>query len=291
VEKTSGIDRYVIAAIWGVESNYGRPTDVRPVIRSTATLACVGRRQGYFREEFVAALEILQHGDIASERFTGNWAGAFGGTQFMPTTYKRFAVDFDNDGKRDIISSVPDLLASTGKALKAFGWTTGQPWGYEVSLPQNFNYFLANGPRRTVARWGDIAVTLADGKPLPQEKYVAAVFLPAGADGPAFLVTNNFGALLSYNSAEAYALAVALLSDRLRGGGPLVHAWPRDAKTLSATERYELQDRLLRRGLLNRAANGRLDPATRFAVQRFQSSAGLTPDGFATVTVLDRLRM
>jgi lytic murein transglycosylase len=291
VEKATGVDRNVIAAIWGVETNYGKATESRPVIRSTATLACVGRRQGYFREEFVTALQILQQGDIAPDRFNGNWAGAFGGTQFMPTTYKRFAVDFENHGKRDIINSVPDSLASTAKALKAFGWVAGQPWGYEVSLPQNFNYFLANGPRRSLARWSEIAVTLADGKPLPQDTSVTAVLLPAGADGAAFLTLGNFRALLTYNPAESYAIAVGLLSDRLRGGGPLVHAWPRDGRMLTAAERFELQDLLLRRGLLSRAPNGRLDQATRHAVAKFQSSNGMTPDGFATAAVLDRLRM
>jgi membrane-bound lytic murein transglycosylase B len=291
VEKASGVDRYVIAAIWGVETNFGKSSETRPVIRSTATLACVGRRQGYFREEFVTALEILQQGDIAPERFNGNWVGAFGGTQFMPTTYKRFAVDFDHDGKRNIVDSVPDMLASTAKALKAFGWRAGQAWGYEITLPQNFNYFLANGPSRTVERWGASGVTLADGRPLPQDKHVAAVLLPAGADGPAFLVLGNFQALLNYNPAESYALTVAALSDRLRGGGPFVHAWPRDARMLTAAERFELQDLLLRRGLLFRAPSGRLDQATRYAVQKFQSSNGMTPDGFATAAVLERLRM
>ncbi len=291
VEKATGVDRSVIAAIWGVETNYGKARDTRPVIRSTATLACIGRRQGYFREEFVTALEILQQGDIAPERFNGNWVGAFGGTQFMPTTYKRFAVDFDNDGKRNIVDSVADMLGSTAKALKAFGWSTGQAWGYEIALPQNFNYFLASGPARTVGRWGGIGVTLVDGKPLPQDKSIAAVLLPAGAEGPAFLALGNYQVLLNYNPAEPYALAVAALSDRLRGGGPFVHTWPHDARMLTAAERFELQDLLLRRGLLFRAPSGRFDQATRYAVQKFQSSNGMTPDGFATATVLERLRM
>jgi membrane-bound lytic murein transglycosylase B len=292
VEKAYGVDRYVIAAIWGVETNFGKQVDSRPVLRSTATLACVGRRQGYYREEFVSALGILNGGDVTSDGFKGNWAGAFGGTQFMPTAFRQFAIDFDKDGKRDVYGSVPDLIASTANYLRYNGWYPNRPWGYEVRLPENFNYLLSNGPRRSIRRWSEVGVTLVDGTPLPEDGPTSYVILPAGADGPAFLVFNNFNVLLTYNPAEAYALVVGYLSDRLRGQGPLVKQWPRGESALTTAERLELQQRLQQRGLFTvRAPNGMIDRATRAAIQKFQVAVGLTPDGFATAAVLDRLRM
>ena len=154
VERSYGVDRYVIAAIWGVETNYGTLGGDRPVIRSTATLACIGRRQNYFREEFLSALEILQRGDVKPDRLVGSWAGAFGPTQFMPTTFKRYAVDFDRDGRRDVVDSVPDVIASTANNLKKDGWVSGQTWGYEVVVPANFNFLLADRKRSmTIRDW------------------------------------------------------------------------------------------------------------------------------------------
>ena len=167
-ERAYGVDRYIIAAIWGVESNYGTLGGDRPVLRSTATLACVGRRRDYFREEFLSALEILQRGDIAPDRLVGSWAGAFGPTQFMPTTFKRYAVDFDGDGRRDVIDSVPDVIASTANNLKTDGWVSGQTWGYEVTLPQNFDYLLADRSRQmTVREWQNLGVRRAGGQAVP----------------------------------------------------------------------------------------------------------------------------
>ena len=292
VEKAYGVDRNIIAAIWGAETNYGQTKDDRSVVRSTATLACVGRRQGYYREEFVTVLEILQHGDIAVDRLTGNWAGAFGGTQFMPTSFRRFAVDFDKDGKRDLIGSLPDLLASTANFLKFSGWTSERPWSFEVRLPENFNYLLSNGPRRSIRTWGNLGVTLADGKPLPQDTDIAYLILPAGAAGPAFLALTNYSVLLSYNPAESYAVTVASLADRLRGQGPLLKSWPRNERMLTVVERLELQGRLQQRGFsVGKEPTGRIDPPTRRAIQKFQVVSGLAPDGFASAAVLDRLRM
>src|SRR6188768_3048086 len=184
VERTYGVDRFTIAAIWGVETNYGTLGGERPVLRSTATLACIGRRQDYFREEFLSTLEILQHGDVRPEHLVGSWAGAFGPTQFMPTAFKRYAVDFDRDGRRDVVDSMPDLIASTANNLKKDGWVAGQTWGYEATLPPGFNYLLADQSRRlTVREWEQHGVRRIGGKPFPRPEDAAYLLVPAGARG------------------------------------------------------------------------------------------------------------
>lgn len=291
VERTYGVDKSIIAAIWGVESNYGTLGGDRPVLRSTATLACVGRRQDYFRGEFLAALEILQRGDIPPDRFIGSWAGAFGPTQFMPTSFLRYAVDFDGDGHRDVVDSVPDVVASTANNLKTDGWVRGQTWGYEVVLPRGFDYLLASSARQmTVRQWQSLGVRRADGKMLSRPADRAGLLLPAGARGPAFLTLGNFNVIMKYNPAEAYALAIGLLADRMRGGAPLVASWPRDERVLTVDERYELQQLLAQRGFRIGAPDGLIGPQTRFAIRDFQTSIGAIPDGFASSEVLDRLR-
>jgi lytic murein transglycosylase len=291
VERTYGVDRFIIAAIWGVESNYGTLGGDRPVIRSTATLACVGRRRDYFKEEFLSTLEILQRGDIAPDRLVGSWAGAFGPTQFMPTSFKRFAVDFDGDGRRDVVDSVPDVLASTANNLKTDGWATGETWGYEVALPQGFDYLLADRSRQmTLGQWEGLGVRRANGKAFPHSDQRAYLLLPAGARGPAFLMLRNFSVIMKYNPAEAYALANGYLADRLRGSPPFVHDWPRDERVLTLEERSELQQRLAQRGFDVGTPDGLLGPRTRLAIRNFQASVGQIPDGFASSSVLDRLR-
>src|ERR1700726_3166221 len=290
-ERAYGVDRTIIAAIWGVESNYGTLGGDRPVLRSTATLACVGRRRDYFREEFLSALDILQRGDIAPDRLVGSWAGAFGPTQFMPTTFKRYAVDFDGDGRRDVIDSVPDVIASTANNLKTDGWVSGQTWGYEVTLPQNFDYLLADRAKQlTVREWQNLGVRRAGNKPFPHGDDRAFLLIPAGARGPAFLMLPNFRVIMKYNPAEAYALAIGYLADRLRGGAPFVQDWPRDERVLTRDERYELQQQPPRHGFDIGTPDGLLGPATRLAIRNFQASVGLVPDGFASSSVLDRLR-
>jgi lytic murein transglycosylase len=291
VERTYGVDRFIIAAIWGVESNYGTMGGERSVVRSTATLACVGRRRDYFREEFLSALEILQRGDIEPDHLIGSWAGAFGPTQFMPTSFKRYAVDFDGDGRRDVVDSIPDVIASTANNLKIDGWVRGQSWGYEVVLPQNFDYLLADRSRQiTVRQWESLGVRRAAGKPFPRLDERAYLLVPAGARGPSFLMLQNFRVIMKYNPAEAYALAIGYLADRLRGGGPLVQDWPREERVLTLDERYELQQLLARRGFEIGEPDGRLGPQTRIAIRNFQVSVGQIPDGFASSGVLDRLR-
>src|SRR6266705_4691483 len=190
----------------------------RNVLNSTATLACIGRRQGYFRDEFLAALEILNRGDISPDRLKGSWAGAFGPTQFMPTSFKRYAVDFDGDGRRDVVDSVPDVIASTANNLKKDGWVTGQSWGYDVVVPKGCNFLLADRSRvMTVQEWERLGIRRAGGKAFPRAQDRAYLLVPAGAQGPGFLMLQNFRVVMKDNRAEAYALAIGHLADRLRG--------------------------------------------------------------------------
>jgi membrane-bound lytic murein transglycosylase B len=292
MEKAYGVDRHIVTAIWGIESNFGTSGGERSVVRSTATLACVGRRQAYFRDEFLAALEILDRGDIDPDKLKGSWAGAFGPTQFMPTSFKRYAVDFDGDGRRDVVDSVPDLVGSTANNLKLDGWAPGQTWGYEVALPQGLDYLLADGAKTMpVKEWEKLGVARINGKGFPRPSDRATLFLPAGATGPAFLMLNNFRVLTKYNPAEAYALAIGHLADRLRGDPPIVTAWPRQERMLSSTERYEMQQHLVRLGFdIGGEPNGRINAKSRSAIRNFQAAQGLVPDGFATVGMLDLLR-
>jgi membrane-bound lytic murein transglycosylase B len=291
VEKQYGVDRNIITAIWGVESNYGTLGGDRPVLRSTATLACVGRRQSYFRDEFLSALEILHRGDLKPEQLVGSWAGAFGPTQFMPTSFKRYAVDGDGDGRRDVVGNAADLIASTANNLKKDGWVPGETWGYEVVVPKGFNYMMADRKRQlTVAEWEHHGIKRAGGKPFPHPQEKAYLLVPAGNAGPGFLMLHNFSVIMKYNPAEAYALAIGHLGDRLRGGEPFVQPWPRQEPVLSRDERRELQELLNRRGFDTGEPNGRLGAKARAAVRDFQASIGLVPDGFASATILARLR-
>jgi lytic murein transglycosylase len=291
VERAYGVDRYIIAAIWGVETNYGTLGGDRPVIRSTATLACIGRRQNYFREEFLSALEILQRGDVKPDRLVGSWAGAFGPTQFMPTAFKRFAIDFDRDGRRDVVDSIPDVIASTANNLKKDGWITGQTWGYEVVVPATFNFLLADRARSMPIRdWERYGLTRPGNKPFPRPDERAFLLIPAGVQGPGFLMLENFRAIMRYNPAEAYALAIGHLADRLRGAPPFAQNWPRYERVLSHGERLELQQLLERHGYDVGEPDGYLGARTRSAIRDFQTRLGRVPDGFASAGILDQLR-
>jgi lytic murein transglycosylase len=291
VEKAYGVDRYTITAIWGVESNYGTLGGDRSVLRSTATLACVGRRQAYFRDEFLSALEILHRGDLRPEQLKGSWAGAFGPTQFMPTAFNRYAVDFDGDGRRDVVDSAADLIASTANNLKKDGWVPGETWGYEVVVPKGFNYLLADRSKRlTLAEWQAHGIRRAGNRSFPHPHQKAYLLVPAGHQGPSFLMLHNFRVIMKYNPAEAYALAIGHLADRLRGGAAFVQAWPRSEPVLSREERFELQERLVQRGFDPGRPSGRLGPKSRAAIRDYQASIGLVPDGFASAAILGRLR-
>jgi membrane-bound lytic murein transglycosylase B len=291
VEKAYGVDRHFIAAIWGVESNYGTQIGERSVIRSTATLACIGRRQDYFREEFLSALEILARGDVKAEHLKGSWAGAFGPTQFMPTAFKKYAVDFDRDGRRDVVDSVPDILASTANNLKRDGWVTGETWGYEVVVPATFNFLLADHSRpMSIREWEKQGIRRPSGQPFPRPNDTAFLLVPAGVQGPGFLMLTNFRAIMKYNPAEAYALAIGHLADRLRGGAPFSQDWPRYERVLSRLERLELQQLLARHGYDVGEPDGQLGLRTRAAIRDFQAKNGRIPDGFASAGILDQLR-
>lgn len=295
IEAATGVDRHVLVAIWGIESGYGSVlTDfrkVRPVLRSLATLACAGGpRVGTWTEELVAALRILDLDRTTPERLTGSWAGAMGHTQFMPTTILRHAIDFDGDGRADIWTSVPDALASTAQYLRTLGWRPGEGWGGEVVLPAGFDYRLADETTmRTVAEWRGLGLKPA-GREIGVDTDTARLVLPAGARGPAFLLRPNFQALLGYNAAFSYALAVAHLSDRLRGEPGFVQTWPRGDRPLSADERREIQTALEAKGHPVGGVDGRIGPRSRAAIRAWQAAAGLVPDGYADSTLLDRLR-
>ncbi len=257
MEKAYGVDRYAIASIWGIESNYSTMMGDRSVLNSTATLACIGRRQKYFKDEFLSALEILHRGDLRPEQLRGSWAGAFGPTQFMPTAFKRFAVDADGDGRRDVVDNPADLIASTANNLKKDGWQAGQTWGYEVVVPKNFNYMLADRARAmTIAQWEQLGLRRAGRQAVPESDRQG---LPAGARrhrGPGFLMLQNFRVIMKYNPAEAYALAIGHFADRLRGGAPFVQPWPRQQRVLSRAERLELQQLLAQRGFYRGTPDG-----------------------------------
>ncbi|MFY2764728.1 lytic murein transglycosylase [Arenimonas sp. MALMAid1274] len=282
VARKYGVDPATVVAVWGVESDYGRTFGKKPLLGSLATLSCEGRRQAFFRSELFATLKLIQSGDLQAEGLVGSWAGAFGHTQFMPSTYARIAVDHDGDGRRDLVGSIPDALASTANYLKRSGWRTGQPWGHEVILPEGFDTGVSGRQaRRPLSQWLARGIVRADGQPLPASDTAAALLLPAGPKGPAFLVFKNFDAIYSYNAAESYALAIAHLSDRLRGGGPFAAAWPTDDPGLSRAQRKQLQELLLARGHAIGEADGMIGARSREALKLEQARLGLPADGRA----------
>ena len=295
VEQVYGVPAETVVAVWGVESNYGDISGKYPLLQALGTLSCEGRRQGYFRGEFFATMRILQRGDLTQDQLYGSWAGAFGHTQFMPSTYERLAVDFDGDGRRDLVSSTTDALASTANFLKRAGWQTGMPWGFEVKIPQGVS--IAGESRRnkrSLNSWIAQGVTRTDGTALIQGNLSgstpAGLITPAGANGPAFLVFKNFDAIYSYNAAESYGLAIAHLSDRLRGGTPFLTAWPTDDAGTSRAERREIQQFLIQRGYDIGAVDGLIGDKSRQAIQKEQSRLGLNPTGRAGQQILRAFR-
>ncbi len=290
IEQKFGVPREILIAIWAVESNFGRIQGDMDVLRCMATLAAHGRRRGWAEGQIKAALEILRSGDATRATLRGSWAGAMGQTQFMPTIFLKHAVDEDGDGHRDIWGSMPDVLASTAKFVLANGWRSGESWGQEVRLPEGFAYEQAElTVTKPLSEWARLGVVPVDGGALSGEA-PAAIIVLAGHQGPAFLVRENFRAIMRYNPSTSYALAVALLADRMAGRTGVVGRWPRQEAALSKDERLELQQRLATLGLDPGAADGIVGANTRNAVRRFQSSIGAIPDGFATKALLERLR-
>jgi lytic murein transglycosylase len=287
-EQRFGVSRYVIAAVWGVESDYGRSMGKRPLVQSLATLACFGERSNYFRGELVATLRILSHGDIPADRLVGSWAGAFGQTQFMPSTFLRLAVDLDGNGKRDIVDSVPDALGSTANYLRHSGWRSAMTWGFEVKLPPGYSGPSGRKQKAPMSSWAARGLTRVDGRGLGDGE--AGLLLPAGPQGPAFLVTTNFDAIFAYNAAESYALAIAYLADRLEGASPFATPWPTDDPGLSRAERRELQTLLTKRGYDVGEPDGAIGAKTQDAIADFQRKLGRPADGRASSKVLAALR-
>ena len=292
VQARTGVDPATVVAVWGVESDYGQNFGKRPLLQSLGTLACFGRRQPFFRSEFYEALKIVQRGDVRGEDMKGSWAGAFGHTQFMPSTYNRIAVDFDGDGRKDLVGSIPDALGSTANYLVRSGWRTGQPWGYEVRLPAGFNTAQAGRTsRKPLSQWQAMGVSRIDGGRIDLPPTTpAAVLVPTGINGPAFLVFKNYDAIYSYNAAESYALAISLLSNALRGEPGLVASWPTDDPGLGRDERVELQKLLAARGHDIGNIDGVLGTASREAINKEQARVGMTVDGRAGQKLLKALR-
>ncbi|MCQ2045569.1 membrane-bound lytic murein transglycosylase [Stutzerimonas stutzeri] len=288
IEARYGVDRETLVAVWGLESSFGQIMGDKSVIRSLATLAHEGRRPAFAKSQLIAALEILQHGDVAPQRMRGSWAGAMGQTQFIPTTYNTHAVDFDGDGKRDIWNSSADALASAAHYLQASGWKQGKAWGFEVELPEGFDYALADTEiRKPLAEWRSLGLRNLPGD---QEEASASLLLPAGHRGPAFLIMDNFRAILRYNNSSAYALAIGLLAENFQGKGEVAGSWPRGEQPLSRSERLELQERLVAQGFDPGTPDGIIGANTRKAIRGFQQRLGWPADGHPTQELLGRLR-
>jgi membrane-bound lytic murein transglycosylase B len=291
IEAQYGVEKEVVVAIWGLESAYGTFRGRDGVIGSLASLAYDGRRQAFFEAELLEALSILQAGDTSPAKMTGSWAGAMGHTQFMPSSFQRYAVDFTEDGKRDIWGDDPrDALASTAAYLKHFGWTFGQPWGVEVTLPDGFDYLLADRKvLKTPAEWAATSVLDMSGGTVSNHG-PASILLPGGAEGAAFMIFSNFAVIERYNTADAYVIGVGHLSDRIAGGAPIAHNWPLQDRALTYDERIELQTQLTALGFDTVKIDAKIGPLTINAVRNFQTAQGLLPDGYASLRLLERVR-
>ena len=285
-----GVAPNVIVAIWGIESNYGSNFGDIATIDALATLGFDGRREDWARGQLLAALKILQGGDITRADMVGSWAGAMGQTQFLPSVFLNYAVDADGDGRRDIWGSMPDVMASTANFLARSGWRSDQPWGTEVQLPPGFDPARADTEvRQSSAQWAAEGVRTMSGAPLP-EFAEGAILQPAGARGPAFLVGPNFRAILRYNNSTSYALAVGLLAQRLADGPGVQAPWPRDLQALSRSQLMALQTALNERGFASGTPDGMMGPATREGLRRYQRSVGLPADGYPTLNLLQRVQ-
>ncbi len=291
IEARYGVDRRILLAIWGMESNFGADIGSMKVIRSLATLAYTGRRKDYGRAQLAAAFRVLKTGAISPARFNGSWAGAMGHTQFIPTSYLASAVDWDGDGRRDIWGNHADALASTANYLKQAGWNDAQPWGLEVVLPSGFDRGLIGRKTwKTMAQWGKLGIQPAKGGKLPAPSARGFVMLPQGLDGPAFIVTANFMAIMAYNQSHSYSVAVGHLGDRIMGGAPFQGEWREPVAELGFAERVELQKRLIAKGFETGGTDGRFGARTYEAIIAFQKARGLKVDGFPGRKLLAALR-
>ncbi|MEM9125256.1 MAG: lytic murein transglycosylase [Pseudomonadota bacterium] len=291
IEARYGVEKEVVTAVWGLETSFGTYRGSNRTIQSLATLAFDARRTQFFETQLIAALKIIQDGDVSASNMIGSWAGAMGHTQFMPTSYLDHAVDFDRDGRRDIWSDDPtDALASAAAYLARHGWTKGQPWGVEVHLPSGFDYASAQRDYTLLpSEWAARGVVGHDGRAVADHGQ-AAILLPAGGQGVALMIFENFGVIEKYNGADAYVIGIGHLADRLSGRTPFRAQWPRGDRVLSFTEKKELQTRLTEAGFDTQGIDGRTGPNTTDAVRAYQLAQGLLPDGYASLKLLERLR-
>ena len=290
IEARYGVEPEVVTAVWGMESFYGERRGDVPVVSALATLAYEGRRGGFFESQLVAALKILQNGDVAPSGMTGSWAGAMGHTQFIPTSYLAYAVDFTGDGRRDIWADDPtDALASTAAYLSRSGWRRGQPWGVEVRLPDGFSGPLGRGSTRSASGWAAQGVRDMDGRVVPDHG-PASIIAPMGRSGPAFMVFPNFAVIGRYNNAENYMVGIGHLSDRLAGGPPIRSGFPPDARGMSIADRRELQRRLTARGFDTEGADGVIGQRTTDAIASYQASVGQPVTGEPSLALLASLK-
>jgi lytic murein transglycosylase len=285
VEKQFRVERWVLIALWGMETDYGAAKDRWDVFRSLATLAYVKYRHPYFRNELLVAMRIMQNHHLPRDKMLSSWAGAMGQTQFMPSNFVEYAVDFSGDGKPDIWTNVPDVLGSTGNYLHKGRWVYGLPWGFEVIVPPHFDTMVSRG---SFAEWRERGVRRADGKPFPAGGD-GILFFPAGIRGPAFIVTGNYAVLKEYNNSDAYAIAVGHLADRLAGGGPIRAAWPTDDHPLARDLRIALQKKLASLGYTVKDFEGHVDFDLRDNIRAEQKKLGMIPDGNPTPSLLGKL--
>jgi lytic murein transglycosylase len=289
-EERFGVDKYAIAAVWGVESDFGQHKGKWSLPQSLSTLACTApRRRDYFRGELLATLKIVARGDLSPDKLMGSWAGAFGQTQFMPSTYLRLAVDGDGDGRRDLVSSEADALHSTANFLAKAGWRTGESWGYEVAVPDGYSGPSGRTGKQPVSSWAARGITKIDGSALTGSG-AAGLLLPAGRNGPGFLVFKNYDAAYAYNGADSYALAISILSDRLRGRPGVQGEWPTDDPGLSRDQRREMQRLMIAKGYDVGEPDGAIGAKTRAAIMEVQRSIGQTPNGRPGLKVLKALQ-
>ena len=286
-----GVQPEIVLAIWGMETNFGGFMGGENTIHALATLTEGGYRPSYFREELLTALRIVSDGHVSANNMVGSWAGAMGHTQFMPTSFMRFAIDYNGDGRKDIWNSIPDALGSTANYLENFNWRPGETWGYEVKLPRGFDFARARQTERApLSQWQAMGITRVSGKAFPRPSDVGRLYMPAGASGPVFLLLPNFDVIKRYNNSDSYALAVGHLADRIIGGGDFATAWPSGDYALTTAQRTQLQSLLGRAGYDVGTPDGVVGPKTRAAVIAYQNRAGLPADGYVSGLLLERLK-
>jgi len=290
-EQRWGVQPEIVLAVWGMETNYGGFMGGEHTIHALATLTEGGYRPDFFREELLTALRIVSDGHVSADNMMGSWAGAMGHTQFMPSSFMAYAVDYNGDGRKDIWNSVQDALGSTANYLDKHGWRPGETWGYEVKLPNGFDFARARQAERApLSQWQAMGIQRVSGRPFPRGSDVGRLYMPAGANGPAFLLLHNFDVIKRYNNSDSYALAVGHLADRIIGGGSFATPWPSGDYALSKAQRAELQNLLNRNGFDVGTPDGVIGPKTRAAVIAYQSRRGLPADGYISGRLLDRLK-